>query len=136
MKPDEIKKALTICRFMNTCRKCPYNINSGKCLTNLTTDALAYIQELESAIKTLQMENNQLQDDIVNANGNYEQLKDDYELLKNALAQKIILEIKSEAIKEFAERLKELKKNSTMDRRIYTAEMIDSLVKEMVGENG
>ncbi len=44
-------------------------------------------------------------------------------------------EIKSEAIKEFVERLKKAKKNSTMDSRICTVEMIDNLVKEMVGEN-
>ncbi len=41
---------------------------------------------------------------------------------------------KSEAIKEFAERLKEQKKTSTLDSRIYTTEMINSLVKEMIGE--
>jgi hypothetical protein len=50
-------------------------------------------------------------------------------------AEGLIKKAKAEAIREFAERLKELKKNSTMDRRIYTAEMIDNLVKEMVGEN-
>ena len=42
--------------------------------------------------------------------------------------------IKSETIKEFAERLKEQKKTSTLDSRIYTTEMINSLVKEMIGE--
>ena len=43
-------------------------------------------------------------------------------------------EIKSEAYKEFAKRLKEKKHNSTMDKRICTTEMIDNLVKEMVGK--
>lgn len=38
-------------------------------------------------------------------------------------------EIKSEAIKEFAERLKEI--NSTMDKRIIPVERIDDLVREM-----
>ena len=39
------------------------------------------------------------------------------------------------AIKQFAERLKEKKMKSTMDSRICTTEMIDNLVKEMVGEH-
>lgn len=43
-------------------------------------------------------------------------------------------EAKAEAYKEFAKRLKEKKHNSAMDKRICTTEMIDNLVKEMVGE--
>ena len=43
-------------------------------------------------------------------------------------------QIKAEAYKEFAERLKERKTQSTMDKRICTNEMIDNLLKEMVGE--
>ena len=42
--------------------------------------------------------------------------------------------LKAEAYKEFAERLKERKTQSTMDKRICTNEMIDNLLKEMVGE--
>ena len=45
-----------------------------------------------------------------------------------------IKEIKAEAYKEFVDRLKEKKLQSTMDRRICTFEMIDNLLKEMVGE--
>ena len=40
---------------------------------------------------------------------------------------------KSEAIKKFAERLKNT--NSTMDKRIISVERIDNLVKEMTEEN-
>ncbi len=47
---------------------------------------------------------------------------------------KTVEQIKSEAYKEFAERLKERKTQSTMDKRICTNEMIDNLLKEMVGE--
>lgn len=50
------------------------------------------------------------------------------------VSNKLEAQIKSEAIKEFAERLKEQKKTSTLDSRIYTTEMINSLVKEMIGE--
>ena len=43
-----------------------------------------------------------------------------------------IKELKSEAIKEFAERLKNT--NNTMDKRIISVERIDNLVKEMTKE--
>lgn len=42
---------------------------------------------------------------------------------------------KSEAIKEFAERLKKKKIQSTLDNRICTMEMINNLVKEMTEVN-
>lgn len=48
------------------------------------------------------------------------------------LKNKSIKEIKQEAYKEFAERLKEKKIQSTMDKRICTFEMIDGLLNEMV----
>ena len=48
---------------------------------------------------------------------------------------KMYSEIKSEAVKEFAERLKERKKYNTMDSIICTNEMIDNLVAEMVGKS-
>lgn len=48
---------------------------------------------------------------------------------------KLTANIKSEAIKKFAERLKEKKLNSTIYSRICTNEMIDNLVKEMVGDS-
>lgn len=43
-------------------------------------------------------------------------------------------QIKFEAYKEFVERLKEKKMQSTMDKRICTFEMIDGLLNEMVGD--
>lgn len=49
--------------------------------------------------------------------------------------QKQILAAKFEAVKEFVNRLKEKKLQSTMDKRIISMEMIDNLVKEMVGED-
>ena len=45
---------------------------------------------------------------------------------------KTVEQIKAEAYKEFAERLKEKKMQSTMDKRICTFEMIDGLLNEMV----
>nr|DAG32069.1 MAG TPA: hypothetical protein [Bacteriophage sp.] len=56
---------------------------------------------------------------------------------QNELISKLALvgkNAKAEAYKEFAERLKEKKLQSTTDKRICTNEMIDNLLKEMVGE--
>ena len=38
---------------------------------------------------------------------------------------------KLEVIKDFENKLKEKKTQSTMDKRIYSAEMIDNILKEM-----
>jgi hypothetical protein len=77
-------------------------------------------------IKTLKMENEKLQNDC--------------ELLKQAFAQKIVSEIKSEAIKEFAEKIIEkLGECRIVNNHIHVGyntgdvlNAIDNLVKEMV----
>lgn len=54
--PAEIKKALDCCNqfrsggHWNICSKCPCDIGIGRCDGTLETDALAYIQQLESQI--------------------------------------------------------------------------------------
>ena len=61
-----------------------------------------------------------------------------YRLLGQADEKRLLQKIqqaKIEAYKEFAERLKEKKLQSTLDARICTTEMIENLLKEMVGEN-
>lgn len=57
------------------------------------------------------------------------------ELEQFANVGKMYSEVRAEAIKEFAERLKKAKASSTLDSRICTTEMIDSLVKEMTEGN-
>ena len=58
---------------------------------------------------------------------------------KNIKEQQIIIDtlktlsesVKLEVIKDFENKLKEKKTQSTMDKRIYSAEMIDNILKEM-----
>ena len=116
MNPDEIKKTLDK-SINDDCDNC-FN-TFGNCLKNLMINALNYINELETENKRL--------------NKKVEELS---EVLSDSIKIKV-KEIKSEAIKEFAERLKE-----KIDCETHTSEgfyfmcieSIDNLVKEMVGE--
>ena len=76
------------------------------------------------------------EEEITHQKAEIERLKKEIQITKDAytMLQTKNEIIKSEAIKEFAERLKEQKKTSTLDSRIYTTEMINNLVKEMIGE--
>ena len=50
--PEDIKKGLKYCGAMyewdGSCTGCPYERNDGECDGSMETDALAYIQQLES----------------------------------------------------------------------------------------
>lgn len=48
--PDEIKEAVSLCILCERCTDCPY-FDAG-CVTQMLTDALAYIEQLESRVKT------------------------------------------------------------------------------------
>lgn len=50
--PDEIKRGLAACMTDGGCTVCPYhNLGSGKkCIPALSSDAFAYVQELESRL--------------------------------------------------------------------------------------
>ena len=85
-----------------------------------------YINSQQAKIEALTMDNERLQSDIVNANCNYEKIKEDCELLKTALAQKIVSEIKAVAIREFGEFLIDKSENgviSISDIPDYVIEM-------------
>ena len=134
MKPDEIKKVLECC-IKDDCDNCPDTF--GNCEHNAMANALVYINKLETEsnhqhakIEALKMDNEQLQSDIVNANGNCDKLQNDCELLKTALAQKIVSEIKSEVIKEFGKYLIDKSENG-----VISICDIPTYVAEMVGEN-
>lgn len=118
MTNKEIIKGLEICSKEDaSCGKCPLFAKKGiRCICFLQKNALNLIDRLEA-------EN--------------DSLKYDMELLKQEKSY-----VEAEAIKEFVKRLKE--KSSKMElvcsgslvRRDYTIdeEIIDNLVKEMVGE--
>ena len=50
--PKEIKKAVSLCILCGRCADCPYR-NTG-CMAALSTDALAYIEQLESRVEPVQ----------------------------------------------------------------------------------
>lgn len=47
--PDEIKKGLECCAEITGCAKCPYR--GEKCALTVSSDTLAYIQQLEAQIR-------------------------------------------------------------------------------------
>ena len=126
MTDNDIKKALECC-ITNDCAKCKaYDETNGEivdCLHAICRNALdlinrqqAEIERLESKVKKLGKEQYDLCSQIVN-------LKDDVKYSK------------SEAIKEFAERLKNATLPVTLGGKykydVITKEGIDNLVKEM-----
>lgn len=122
LTPEEIKKALECCKrdfSMRNCLDCPYNKeNSAKCMSFMIKDALDLINHQQAEIERLNKQNETLHKRYLNKHTAYCELEEELE------------ETKSEAIKEFAERLKNLIRFSNQPDRHY----IDNLVKEMVGK--
>ena len=128
MTDNEIIKALECCtdESYENCNECPYSIDTERCeRMKLLEDILDLINHQKTEIERLKKE--------------IQITKDAYTMLqtKNEI-------IKHEAVKEFAERLKE---NISDDCHIVSDEgeyvgydcddvrhCIDSLVKEMIGE--
>lgn len=50
--PDEIKKALKYHKDLGPCSDCPYDCFDSYCSVGLAADVLAYIEQLESRVKT------------------------------------------------------------------------------------
>ena len=99
---EEIKKALECCLDAE-CNKCPL-LKDNDCRCNLVSVILDLINRQQAEIAEYQKH---IDNDII-----------------------YVKRVKSEAIKEFAERLKVLNKT----RMILWDEHIDNLVKEMTGE--
>lgn len=103
---------------------------------------LDLINRQKAKIEALQMDNKQLQSDVINANQNWDHIKGLWECEKEKIesakqkvicACKMLKTAKSEAIKEFAERLKGKIWHSPECNYInsITPDYIDNLVKEM-----
>ena len=115
----------------------------------LFESTLDLINRQQTKIEALQMDNKQLQSDIINANQNWDHIKGLLECEKEKVesakqkvvcACKMLKTAKSEARKEFAERLKEkllgMGTNTTYGKFKYgvvKSYEIDNLVKEMEG---
>ena len=120
MTDNEVIKALECCAFWGECTDCPYDdiaykSSTDNCTYNSTKDALDLINRQKAEIERLEKLN------IIYKGGV------DY--------------FKSEAIKEFAERLKAsqiITQQSKEGCCVYEFddELIDNLVEEMCGEKG
>lgn len=137
---EEIKKALANCAFSaynpNACRECHYNnVGAPTCVASCTNDALELIYRQASEIERLKKE-------VSVSRDAYTSIQDRYE------------HTKTEACKEFTEKLKEeflnLQYNAKTDRKnvkieelkeqmdwlLHTVaiETVENLLKETVGE--
>lgn len=122
MTDNEIIKALECCteESYENCNECPYSIDSERCeRMKLLEDVLDLINHQKTEIERLKKE--------------IQITKDAYTMLqtKNEI-------IKSEAVKEFAARLKEKSfetiRNYGLTKDVVEVCDIDNLVKEMLGE--
>lgn len=115
MTDNEIIKALGCCCEDTYCDGCPYK-NKDECITSLNADAINLINHQKAEVERLQKENHRF-----------------------ANIGKMYSEIKSEARKELADRLKEELDDfyySGEDSILCTLWMIDDALKELENENG
>ena len=98
---------------------------------------LQIVEKQKAEIDILIRKKETLQDEVAELKAKNERLKAEIRCGDNALAllDRSLFEVKAEAIKEFAERLKEKATSTFFEERKYVdTEDIDNLVKEMVGE--
>ena len=136
MTDEQIIKALGFCGNIvdSTCKGCVYHETyNASCVVRLMRDALDLINRQKAENEMLKDLITYQKQEIKEKEQKYNQAVDDmFGLIETT--RKEIAEAKSEAIKKFAERLKEkgLRNNpygGSVDNRD-----IDNLVKEMVGE--
>ena len=151
---NEIIKALKCCCKNNNCEGCPldYLTCSSQCVSELAIKSLDLINRLQS-------QNKDLAETVHNIQVKKDALFDKCEELKKEVVRlnaenmltisernafrtsfydvsKQLKTVKSEAVKEFAERLKEMSTQGFWETDAYVGvEQIDNLVKEMEGEN-
>lgn len=119
MTDNEIIKALKK-HSTDLCSNCKVEKTSlcNDCISEVERNALDLINRQKSEIEALQMDNKQLESDIIIANRNYEHIKSiwesDHQKLSRVITKwkerykRLVIQeedIKSEAFKEFAERL-------------------------------
>ena len=117
MTDTEIIKALeTHLSDEGKCSECAYLENIGSCVGIMHKDLYDLINRQKAEIERLQAHNSSMQSTLAKMSMGVEQAK-------------------SEAIKEFAKRLKsDMSYSYLLGRKFCTDITIDNLVKEMVGE--
>ena len=143
MSDNEIKKALECCSEPAgkcCCEVCPLHHREDSCTTALIKMAVELVNRKDAEIEKLENIERFADKVIKKQEAEIKNLTISCSNFENALKslkrieKKAINEIKSEAIKEFAEKLKECRVIQTANMSGY----IDNLVKEMteVNENG
>ena len=128
MTDEQIIKAVDVCKT-GTCRGCPYHVlGTAGCISILMKDVFGLINRQKAQIESLREENRILSHDADTAF--QEGLNENRDLFKKEVEP----EIKAEAYKEFAERLKERRRLNQMSIAIVSKEDIDNPVKEMTEE--
>lgn len=142
----EIKKALECCPqdYPNrNCTRCAYKPIEGFCFDYLMKDALDLINRKEEMIEALIAGQETLQKALAEKNAEIERLQNECFCIANerdAIADCLntaVEEAKAEAIKEFAERLKqevEMISYEMCSNYQDTIDAIDETYKEMVGD--
>lgn len=141
MTDEQIIKASEYCSTdvrQNTCPKCAF-YKKHRCSTLMLNAVSDLINRQQTKIEALQTDNKQLQSDVINANQNWEHIKGLWEREKEKVeiakqkviyACKMLKAAKSEAIKEFAEKLKK-RFYLSAGRCVVDVYHIDNLVKEI-----
>lgn len=141
MTDGEIIKALACCVSQkNSCNGCP--MHTMNCTPRVPMAfALNLINRQKAKIEALQMDNQQLQSDIANANMNADHALAEIERLEKHEIQEVmkfnndtINRVTNEAVKEFAERLRERYAEYDDYDDIYAKHIrndIDSIEEEM-----
>jgi hypothetical protein len=143
---NEIVKALECCSkktlLDDFCDVCPNLAMGSKCMDNMLSDALDLIHRQKAQIERYEKTVGKLavsKDGIVTGMLNGKETEYIQKSVADVFRNMAVNRAKTEAIKEFAERLKEkLQLNRVVmgcNCAIVEAVQIDSLVKEMTGEN-
>lgn len=121
MTDKEIIKALECCSIKHACSECPYTRNKGcGCINGILKDTFDLINRQQAEIERL---------------SNFVTEERCIEIAREMIPT-IVKQAKSESYKEFADRLKESKKQykGTLAGMTFTMTELDNLVKEMAGE--
>lgn len=146
MSDEDIKKALECCRRddYDYCKVCPYLNKNKPCQESLIRDCFGFINRQQAEIKKLKWEKDHFEFKVDDLNGKLEKFKEYRDIKNEAYEREIeklqaeIKQAKSEAIKEFAERLR-LRAIKTRFDAMYGAvieisnDTITEIVKELEG---
>lgn len=130
MSGEYIIKSVEICKTGETCRGCPYRLlDTSECVCELMKDVFDLINRQKAEIERLKKKNTILSKNADTA------FQDGLDENRDLFKKEVEPEIRNEAIKEFAERLKgyAIGENGSKEKAYFFVEVqeIDKLVKEM-----